>query len=414
MSSTSVRPESGIRALPREIWILVIGGFIVAVGMGIVAPALPTFATSFDVGVTAASFVISAFALMRLAFAPVSGRLVSWFGERPTYLWGITIVGVSTAACALADSYWQLLVFRALGGTGSTMFTVSGVALLIRLSPPHLRGRASGVWATSFLMGNISGPIIGGLLVGFSLRLPFVIYGIALFVAAFVGWAMLRRSTLAAPQPDRRVPGMSVREALSHRAYRAAIVSNFSNGWAVFGVRIALVPLFVVEVLRTDQAMAGFALSVFAVGNAAVLMISGRMADQRGRRPLVLVGLAVSAVGTSALGLTESVPLFLAASLVAGIGAGLLNPAQNAAVADVVGSGRGGPVLAAFQMAADFGAILGPLVAGVLADAVSFRAAFAVTGLTAVLALLVWARAPETRVAPVAEEKEEEPRRVAD
>ncbi|MEY8041076.1 MFS transporter [Saccharopolyspora cebuensis] len=382
--------------------------------MGIVAPALPTFATSFDVGVTAASFVISAFALMRLAFAPVSGRLVSWFGERPTYLWGITIVGVSTAACAFADSYWQLLVFRALGGTGSTMFTVSGVALLIRLSPPHLRGRASGVWATSFLMGNISGPIIGGLLVGFSLRLPFVIYGIALFVAAFVGWAMLRKSTLAAPQPDRRVPGMSVREALTHRAYRAAIVSNFSNGWAVFGVRIALVPLFVVEVLRTDQAMAGFALSVFAVGNAAVLMISGRMADQRGRRPLVLVGLAVSAVGTSALGLTESVPLFLAASLVAGIGAGLLNPAQNAAVADVVGSGRGGPVLAAFQMAADFGAILGPLVAGVLADAVSFRAAFAVTGLTAVLALLVWARAPETRAAPVAEEKEEEPRRVAD
>lgn len=414
MSSTSVRPEPGIRALPREIWILVIGGFIVAVGMGIVAPALPTFATSFDVGVTAASFVISAFALMRLAFAPVSGRLVSWFGERPTYLWGITIVGVSTAACAFADSYWQLLVFRALGGTGSTMFTVSGVALLIRLSPPHLRGRASGVWATSFLMGNISGPIIGGLLVGFSLRLPFVIYGIALFVAAFVGWAMLRRSTLAAPQPDRRAPGMSVREALSHRAYRAAIVSNFSNGWAVFGVRIALVPLFVVEVLRTDQAMAGFALSVFAVGNAAVLMISGRMADQRGRRPLVLVGLAVSAVGTSALGLTESVPLFLAASLVAGIGAGLLNPAQNAAVADVVGSGRGGPVLAAFQMAADFGAILGPLVAGMLADAVSFRAAFAVTGLTAVLALLVWARAPETRAAPVAEEREEEPRRVAD
>ncbi|MEV5540216.1 MFS transporter [Saccharopolyspora shandongensis] len=390
--------DSGISSLPREIWILVVGSFIVAVGMGIVAPALPTFATSFDVGVTAASFVISAFALMRLAFAPVSGRLVSFFGERSIYVWGITIVGISTAACAFAGSYWQLLIFRALGGTGSTMFTVSAVALLVRLAPPHLRGRASGVWATSFLLGNVSGPIIGGVMVGYSLRLPFVTYGIALFLAAFIGWLMLRKSTLAAPQPDNGAPSMTVREALGQRAYRAAMLSNFSNGWAVYGVRIALVPLFVVEALRSTQSMAGVALSVFAVGNAAVLLLSGRMADKRGRKPLVLVGLLVSGLATASLGFTDSVPWFLVASLIAGMGAGILNPAQNAAVADIVGAkGKGGPVLAAFQMSADFGAILGPLIAGVLADTVSYQAAFAITGFTAVLGVVAWIGAPETR-----------------
>ncbi|MGW5644883.1 MFS transporter [Saccharopolyspora sp. NPDC003752] len=390
--------DAGISSLPREIWILVVGSFIVAVGMGIVAPALPTFATSFDVGVTAASFVISAFALMRLAFAPVSGRLVSFFGERSIYVWGITIVGISTAACAFAGSYWQLLIFRALGGTGSTMFTVSAVALLVRLAPPHLRGRASGVWATSFLLGNVSGPIIGGVMVGYSLRLPFITYGIALFIAAFIGWLLLRKSTLAAPQPDNGAPSMTVRQALSQRAYRAAMLSNFSNGWAVYGVRIALVPLFVVEALRSTQSMAGVALSVFAVGNAAVLLLSGRMADKRGRKPLVLVGLLVSGLATASLGFTDSVPWFLAASLIAGMGAGILNPAQNAAVADIVGAkGKGGPVLAAFQMSADFGAILGPLIAGVLADTVSYQAAFAVTGFTAVLGLVAWIGAPETR-----------------
>ncbi|MDA3646296.1 MFS transporter [Saccharopolyspora indica] len=406
MSSSSATAEqsaegTGIGSLPREIWILVIGSFIVAVGMGIVAPALPTFATSFDVGVTAASFVISAFALMRLAFAPVSGRLVSFFGERSIYVWGITIVGLSTAACAFAGSYWQLLVFRALGGTGSTMFTVSAVALLVRLAPPHLRGQASGVWATSFLLGNVSGPIIGGLMVGYSLRLPFLTYGAALFIAAFLGWLMLRKSTLAAPRTDaEEVQSLTVREALRNRTYRAAMLSNFSNGWAVFGVRIALVPLFVVEIMRSTQAMAGVALSVFAVGNAAVLLVSGRIADQRGRKPLVLIGLAVSGAATASLGFTDSVPWFLAASLIAGMGAGILNPAQNAAVADIIGAkGKGGPVLAAFQMSADLGAILGPLIAGVLADVISYQAAFAVTGLTAVLGLVAWAGAPETRPA---------------
>lgn len=397
-SAVASESDPGIRALPKEIWILVTGSFIVAVGMGIVAPALPTFAASFDVGVTAASMVISGFAFMRLAFAPVSGRLVSWFGERPIYVWGITIVGISTTACAFAGSYWQLLVFRGLGGTGSTMFTVSALALLVRLSPPHLRGRASGLWATSFLLGNISGPIIGGLVVGFGLRVPFLTYGAALFIAAFVGWALLRNSTLAAPQQDTAAPALTVGGALRLRSYRAAMLSNFANGWAVHGVRIALVPLFVAEVLRSDQALAGAALSVFAAGNAIVLLGSGRLADRIGRKPLVLAGLLVSAVGSASLGLTESVGWFLVASAVAGMGAGLLNPAQNAAVADMIGSqGKGGPVLAAFQMASDLGAILGPLVAGLLADSVSYAAAFGVTGLTAVLAMLVWFGAPETR-----------------
>ncbi|HEY8371200.1 MAG TPA: MFS transporter [Pseudonocardiaceae bacterium] len=383
--------------LPKEVWILVAASFVIAVGFGILAPALPTFAASFDVGVTAASIIVSAFAFTRLAFAPASGRLVSRFGERPIYIWGIVIVGVATGACAFAATYWQLLLFRSLAGTGSTMFTVSAVALLVRLTPPELRGRASGVWATSFLLGNIAGPIVGGGLVEISLRLPFLAYGITLLVAAFIAWLFLRRSTLAAPERSSDRDAMTVRQALRHRTYWASLASSFANGWAVFGVRVSLIPLFVAEVLRQGEGLSGISLSVFAVGNAGVLMFSGRLADTRGRKPLVLIGLLISAAGTIWLGATESVWPFLAASLVAGIGAGLLNPAQSAAVADVVGAkSNGGPVLAGFQMAADVGAIVGPLLAGVLADALSYEVAFGVTGLMSLLAILVWLPAPET------------------
>lgn len=400
-ASEKTTTSQGLSSLPREIWILGAGSFIVAVGMGIVAPALPAFATSFDVGVTAAGFIVSAFAMMRLLFAPLSGRLVSAAGERTIYVIGITIVGISSTACAFADSYWQLLIFRALGGIGSTMFTVAGVGLLIRMSPPHLRGRASGVWATSFLLGNVSGPIVGGVMVGYSLRLPFVTYGIALFAAAFLGWFLLRKSTLAAPLGDDATPSMPLGEAMRMRSYVASLLSNFGNGWAVFGVRIALVPLFVVEALKAPQSMSGIALSVFAIGNAGVLLLSGRMTDRHGRKPMVLIGLVVSGVATASLGFTTSVPVFLAASLIAGMGAGVLNPAQNAAVADIIGGNRrGGTVLATFQQAADLGAILGPLIAGVLADTVSYQAAFLVTGATAALGLLAWVGAPETRPRP--------------
>ncbi|HEU0087962.1 MAG TPA: MFS transporter [Pseudonocardiaceae bacterium] len=398
-----VRPDRAPvdQRLPREVWVLVTVSFVIAIGFGIVAPALPTFARSFDVSVTAASIVVSAFAFMRLAFAPASGKLVSRFGERPVYIWGITVVGLSTGACAFAADYGQLLVLRALGGIGSTMFTVSAVALLIRLTPPPMRGRSTGLWATSFLLGNVTGPLVGGGLITISLRAPFVVYAAALFVAAGVAWLFLRRSTLAGAVPTAEIPALTVRAALRHRTYRAALASNFANGWAVFGVRVALVPLFVVEVLHRAESLAGVALSVFAAGNVAVLMLSGRLADSLGRRLPVLVGLVVSGTATTWLGVTDGTPEFLVATLIAGLGTGLITPPQGAAVADVIGSqAKGGPVLAAFQMTADIGAIIGPVASGMLADQLSYSAAFLLTGGISLLAALVWLRAPETLPVP--------------
>ena len=208
-SPTSTAPTAsstpGAR-LPVQIWVLVVAAFVIALGYGLVAPALPTFARSFDVGVTAASFVISSFAVFRLSFAPISGRLVNSFGELRVYLIGLLIVALSTGACAFAQAYWQLLLFRSLGGIGSTMFTVSSISLLVRLAPPALRGRASGLWATGFLLGNIAGPVVGGGLVAFSLRAPFLVYAVVLVVAAAITGLLLRGSrSVAMPEIDDRV-----------------------------------------------------------------------------------------------------------------------------------------------------------------------------------------------------------------
>ncbi|WP_255621650.1 MFS transporter [Pseudonocardia sp. DSM 110487] len=393
------RPDRNVNErMPREIWVLVGSSFLIAIGYGIVAPTLPVFVRSFDVGITAASLVISVFALVRLLFAPVSGRLVSRLGEVPTFTIGLSVVALSTGACAFAASYWQLLVLRGLGGIGSTMFTVSALSLLIRLSPPHMRGRASGMWATGFLLGNVIGPLVGGVLGAVSLRAPFLVYAAVLVVVVCISLALLRgRDGTGPEQTAATEPPARFRDALAHPAYRAALAASFANGWVVFGVRVALVPLFVVEALGRPEAWGGVALAVFAVGNAATLVLAGRFADRRGRRPPVLAGLAISAAATSVLGYLTDPALFLAISLLAGMGSGLVNPPTNAAVADVIGSrARGGTVLAGFQMVADLGAIVGPIAAGALAEVAGFGAAFALSGAMALVALGFWLRAPET------------------
>ena len=165
MSLPAPGPAERIR-IPREIWVLVAAAFVIALGFGLITPVLPQFAQSFGVGATASSVVVSAFAFFRLVFAPVCGRLIAVLGERPVYLIGLLVVAVSTGATAFAGSYWQLLVFRGLGGIGSTMFTVSAVALLVRLAPATIRGRVASAYGSAFLLGGIGGPVVGGALGG--------------------------------------------------------------------------------------------------------------------------------------------------------------------------------------------------------------------------------------------------------
>lgn len=383
--------------LPVEVWVLVAASFIIAIGFGLVAPVLGVFAKEFGVGNTAVAVLVSTFAFVRLVFAPMSGKLVDRFGEPHVYIVGILIVACGTALSGLSSSFPEMLGWRALAGIGSTMFTVAAVGLLIRITPAPMRGRASGMWGAGFLTGNIAGPIVGAGLVPFGLWVPFVAYGLLLCLAAFVVWFFLRKSTLAAVDKTNGETPMTVREALRNRAYRASLASSFANGWAVFGIRISLISLFVIESLKHSAAVAGISMSVFAAGNAATLFISGKVADTWGRKPTAILGLLVSGGGTIWMGFTTGMLTFMAASLVAGIGAGLLSPPQNAVVADVIGSrGKGGPVLAGFQMAADFGAIVGPVTAGLVADWYGFGASFSVTGAALLLAVGFWLVAPET------------------
>jgi MFS family permease len=277
------------------------------------------------------------------------------------------------------------------------MFTVSAFGLLIRLTPAALRGRASGLWSTSFLLGNVSGPLIGGGLIAISLRAPFVVYAVLLLVAVAIVWAFLRHSAVAVDGFSATEPPVGLGSALRHRTYLAALASGFANGWTAFGVRIALTPLLVTEVLHREDAFAGTAFAAFAAGNVVMLLVSGRLSDSLGRKPPVLAGLVLAGAGTIWVGFTETVPAFLVATIVAGLGTGLLTPPQQAAVADIIGRrARGGTVLATFQMSLDVGAVLGPVLAGVLADRVSFAAAFGLTGILYLGAALAWLPAKET------------------
>jgi DHA1 family multidrug resistance protein-like MFS transporter len=385
--------------LPPEVAILTTVAFTVALGFGIVAPAIPAFARQFGVTVAAAAGVISVFALMRVVGALPSGRLVDRFGEPGVMAAGIAVVAVSSILAGFSQSFTELVVLRGSGGVGSAMFSISAQALLLGTVPGDQRGRASGLFSGGFLLGGISGPAVGGLVAAWSLRAPFFIYGSLLVVPAILAAVVLRRAPnhrqAEAARPSARSAG-ALGRALRSRTWRAAASANLADGFAVLGVRGALVPLFVREVLHRSAVWTGIGFLLFAALNGAALLPGGRLADSLGRRPVLIAGCAITAAGMVVLAVLSGPWAYLAALAVAGFGSGLLDVAPAAMIGDII-DGDGGTVVASYQMAGDVGAVVGPVAGGFLVDSASYGAAFglaaAVLGGAAVLGLA----SPETR-----------------
>lgn len=382
-------------------WALVAGGFAVALGYGVVAPAIPQFALEFGVSNFAASAIVSAFALMRLVAAPLAGWLVGRFGERRTYTVGILIVALSTGAAALAVNYPQFLVLRGAGGLGSAMFTVAATALIAKVSPVESRGRVASLNAAGFLLGGLLGPVLGGVVAVFGIRAPFVFYFITLVAAALVVAIALRGSqAAAAPSTSghhEHRETMSLHEAMRASQYRSLLFSVFSFGWASFGVRVAVIPILVAVTFDGDATVAAWVLAAYAAGNAALIFPSGRWNDTIGRKPLLVIGMGALALSYALIPLSPSIWVLAGVMVLAGAGSAFANPGQQAVLADVLARRRGGAVVAGYSMSSDLGGMLGPAIAGAVLDLAGFGWAFGVTAALLAVAAIVWSIVPDSR-----------------
>ncbi len=182
----------------REVAVLATIAFFVALGFGILIPSLPIFASTFGVNAFQAGLRISAFALVRFVTSPLAGIiLVNRWGERIVLSSGLLIVALSSLGwvAGFSQSYGQLLVLRGAGGLGSSMFTVSAMALLLRGRPPSSEV-ASSAFHGGFLFGGVAGPAVGGLVVAWSIRAPFFVYAVTLLVATAVSLIFLSRVRL--------------------------------------------------------------------------------------------------------------------------------------------------------------------------------------------------------------------------
>ena len=379
---------------------------VVALGFGLVVPVLPLFVRAFDVGLFAVTGVVAAFAGVRLLSSIYTGVLADRIGSRRAVGWGAIIVALSSLGVAVSPTYWAVLLVRGIGGFGSALFFNALLTHVVRVVPVDQRGRAVGALQGAFLFGIAFGPSVGGLLAEpLGLRWPFVIYAFFCGAAGVVALRFLPPATRPAAEPapgfdtdvraedgppTTRPQGVAAtlrltREFCSDRAFVAALVMMAASRWAATGVRFSLVPVFGSEVVGASSAVVGAALTLAAVTHLLVLWPTGRIADTMGRKTLGAPAYVL--FGVIAMGLTwaTSVPWFLAAMALYGVGTGLTSVTPPAVVADIIPAERTGLGVGILNTAGDLGSVAGPMVSGLLADKLGYGWGF---GASAVLLVI--------------------------
>jgi len=375
----------------------VAASFFVAIGFGIVMPAIPVFAKSFGVNNAAIGLMVSAFAITRFCSGLISGTLVDKFGERAVFSSGVFMVSLFTFLAGLAQSYHQLLLFRAAGGLGSSMFSVAAGSVIMRSVDDNHRGRAQSVYQGAFLLGGIAGPAIGGLLSAISLRAPFFVYSILLLCSGVVAFFFLKGDKIGVKvSTSDSGESTTIAEALRMKPYVIALVLTFISTWVTFGLRASILPIFVTEDLNSTTAVVGYGLAISAVMQGIFLLRAGRFSDAKGRKASAVIGANVVFVGVLLLTFSTHVWMFLLSMIIMGLGGSFLTTTPASIVGDVI-RGKGGKVIGIFQMAGDAGMMVGPIIIGAISDVYSYRAAFGFSAAIFIVVLVLVYQIPETR-----------------
>ncbi|MGA0118960.1 MAG: MFS transporter [Candidatus Nanopelagicaceae bacterium] len=391
--------KSPFAGLPREVSVLTTISFLVAIGFGLIIPAIPIFAKTFGVTNTLIGLIISSFAIMRFLSGLFSGKLVDRFGERLVLGTGLLMVSAFTLLAGLAQTYGQLLFFRTAGGLGSSMFSVSAGALLLRVVGDDQRGRAQSLYNGGFIAGGVAGPAFGGALLAISPRAPFFIYTALLVVAGTVSLIFLHEKRLgkSSQAVENDGPALTIREAIKIRPYLYSLFLAFLGSWIFFGMRSSILPLYAIDDLGVSTAVVGLSFTLALIAQGAVMIRAGKYSDKNGRRPVILIGFAITLLSLILLTLSTNVTFYLISMLVLGFGAGFATSA-GAIVGDVI-KGKSGKVYAFWQMAGDAGMMVGPLILGVVADLFTYRTAVLVSAMVFSIAILIAIKIPETNSA---------------
>lgn len=370
--------DEGTVARDAEMQIVMVATAIGVGGTFVVSPIVSDLTGPLAVSEAAAGQLITAFIAPSIVLVPAMGLLADRLGRKPILVAGLVIFGLGGGAVGLAADFDAALALRVVQGIGYAAIIPVGVTMLGDYYDASRETTAQGLRVVSIQLIGLVSPPLAGLLVLGSWRYPFLLFFVALGVAA---WAWV---TLPAVDPG---GGESI------RVYAANLVSSLKRPviaavMLTLGVRfvlttgfIAFVSVLLAHAVGASALTAGIVVSAFSLISLVGSAQAGRIAAAWNSLLVLVVGFFIAGGGMVVMGVGESYLEILLGMVLLGIGGGITGPIQKSLVTQLVQPAfRGGAVSSAviFQSA---GQTAAPLFMGATLQYYSIGTTFVGVGI---------------------------------
>jgi len=348
-------------AVDPALWLLAGIGFISQVGISLMLPLLPLYATELGAPPFVLGLLTSLFAITNSVGQLGSGFLSERLGPRRIMTAGLGLYAAMNALIATAASAGWLLAWRSAAGFGGGAMIVSERIYLARVVEPARRAFANGIVSAGQSAGTVAGPAFGGLAAAIGgLRAPFVIVAVTSAIA-LVGTLFLpapRRSGAAERAPD-------TPERADLRPLAALLIANMALLASYGGFIVTYAPLATTR-LGWSIVDVGIAFSFFGAGSILLGPALAQYADRVGRRPVATVApLAPMTFGLAlVIGLPQ--PVVYALAVLAGGGQTAFSASWYALLADAAGEHRLDRTFGIINALSTLGIVVGSVTAAEL------------------------------------------------
>ena len=366
---------------------LYVAVFVATLGISMVSPLLPVYAKDLGASGVWLGLTFSSFALVQTFVGPFAGRLSDRYGRKRFIVAGLLVYLVAAIGYFTAQSFYQVLAFRAFSGIGTSLIFSVSRAYIGDMTPKGQEGRWLGVFATADIIGFGTGPLIAGALrefVGF--RSVFVAMAALMALSALILlWWLPRHSPAeTARRTHREAGGGSEAQtpfstALKDRLVLAVTTHQGLQSLAM-GASFSFLALRLEDDLGIGPFMIGLAFATQDITGGVAQPLFGRMADRYDRRVLVAAGLMANAVLLACIGIVPTYLLMVL--LLFAMGAtGAISQVASGAIQVVAGRRVGmGTVLGIGSAANGLGIVIGSVVSGFVVDVQGLAAAFFLGG----------------------------------
>lgn len=371
------------RTVIRDILSIYVPAFFLNLGMSIVSPILPDYSRSFNVSYAVATIAISIYAIGRLfADLPV-GALGDRIGRRPVMLGGIAIIMGGALMSGMAQSFWELVIYRLFQGIGSAMWQTMRQAMLQDILKPEERGRVMGYFQSFTLIGSSAGPTMGGILADtWGIRAPFFGYALGCGVCFILSFFLISESKgkmKLQEEKGHEDKGFSwhvVKRLLMNAGFTTACIATLANALQRQGTRGTLIPFYGSDVLSLSNTEVGNALSLATLANLAITIPTGYALDKIGRKSILVASLALTSVVVFLFTLTGDFTQLAITCVLLGVSQGVGGQVPLTMASDSTMNEPHGSSMGLFRVFTDIGFIIGPILVGSLIDTAGMNIAF--------------------------------------